>query len=194
MDKDYKYKSLTSKQVEQELKKEIYKIKYIKTLKSTIYSLLIISSLAILISTFIISVLEIKESTMKPEINENEFVLVTKLKKVKSGDIIAFYHGNKILIRRVIATSGNWVNIDESGNIYINGKIINEPYIIEKSFGNFDITFPYQVPEEHYFVLSDNRTNTLDSRNSLIGSISENNVIGKIVLKIWPLNKFKIIK
>ena len=124
---------------------------------------------------------------MKPTFNENDIVLALKTKNIKTGDVIAFYHGNKILVKRVIASSGNYVDIDEEGNVYINGYIINEPYVKEKILGETDVEFPYQVPEGAYFVLSDDRSSSIDSRNSEIGCALEENVIGKILIKVWPL-------
>lgn len=194
MSDDFKYKSLTSKQVEEELKRVIYRTKYIKILKSTIYSLIMISAFAVLIATLVMPVLQINSSSMMPTLNENEIVLSLKLKKINPGDIIAFYYGNKILVKRVIASAGEWVNIDEEGNVYVNGNILDENYTKEKMLGEYNIDFPYQVPDGHYFVLGDCRSISMDSRISEIGSISKNDIIGKIIFKIWPLNRIGLVK
>ena len=194
MSDDFKYKSLTSKQVEEELKRVIYRTKYIKILKSTIYSLIMISAFAVLIATLVMPVLQINSSSMIPTLNENEIVLSLKLKKINTGDIIAFYYGNKILVKRVIASAGEWVNIDEEGNVYVNGNILDENYTKEKMLGEYNIDFPYQVPDGHYFVLGDCRSISMDSRISEIGSISKNDIIGKIIFKIWPLNRIGLVK
>lgn len=187
-------KSLTSKQIEEELKREIYKSKYIKILKSTIYSLITIAAVAALIATLIMPVLQINGTSMKPTINEGEIVVSIKTKKVNTGDIIAFYHGNKILVKRVIATAGNWVNIDDKGNVYIDGKKIKENYVSEKELGNSDLEFPYQVPDGHYFVLGDHRSTSVDSRNSKIAGVKQDDMVGKVIFRVWPLNKFGSIK
>jgi len=181
------YDTLSIKQIESQLKSEKYKEKYLKLLKSTIYGLIIVAAVASILATLIMPVLEVNTSSMKPTFNENDIVLALKTKNIKTGDVIAFYHGNKILVKRVIASSGNYVDIDEEGNVYINGYIINEPYVKEKLLGETDVEFPYQVPEGAYFVLSDERSSSIDSRNSEIGCALEENVIGKILIKVWPL-------
>ena len=181
------YDTLSIKQIELQLKSEKYKEKYLKLLKSTVYGLIIVAAVASILATLIMPVLEVNTSSMKPTFNENDIVLALKTKNIKTGDVIAFYHGNKILVKRVIASSGNYVDIDEEGNVYINGYIINEPYVKEKILGETDVEFPYQVPEGAYFVLSDDRSSSIDSRNSEIGCALEENVIGKILIKVWPL-------
>ena len=181
------YDTLSIKQIESQLKSEKYKEKYLKLLKSTVYGLIIVAAVASILATLIMPVLEVNTSSMKPTFNENDIVLALKTKNIKAGDVIAFYHGNKILVKRVIASSGNYVDIDEEGNVYINGYIINEPYVKEKILGETDVEFPYQVPEGAYFVLSDDRSSSIDSRNSEIGCALEENIIGKILIKVWPL-------
>lgn len=186
-------KKISQKELITEINRESYKEKYIKILKSTIYSLIIILAISILAATLIMPVLEISGSSMSPILNEGEIVISIKNKNLNTGDIIAFYHGNKILTKRVIAKPGNWVNIDKDGLVYIDGNLLKEDYIKEKTLGSSNIEYPYQVPAEHWFVLGDDRHETIDSRNSDIGSISKENIIGKIVFRIWPLKKFGFI-
>lgn len=181
-------RSLTSEELYEELKRENYKYKYIKVLKSTIYALIIISALATLIATFFMPVFQISGSSMAPKYKNGEFVVSVKTKNLKRGDIIAFYHGNKILVKRIIASSGEWVSIDEEGNVYVDELKIQESYISNKEIGEYDIKFPYQVPDGKWFVLSDDRTESIDSRNSNVGCISKDDVIGKILFRIWPIN------
>lgn len=183
------YKDLTITQIEQELKRETYRTKYLKVLMSTIYALIIVAASAALIATLVMPVLQISGSSMTPTFHEGEIVISVKTKELKAGDIIAFYHGNKILVKRVIAGAGNWINITEDGSVYINGEQLNEPYIEEFSLGDPNIGFPYQVPDGHWFVLGDHREISIDSRNSEIGSISQENIVGKIVFRVWPLKK-----
>lgn len=185
--KKISYKDLTINQIESELKREKYKSKYIKVLKSTIYALIIIAALAALIATLIMPVLQISGDSMTPAYNSGEIVLTVKTNNLKSGDVIAFYHGNKILVKRIIAKEGNWVNITEDGKVYINGQLLDEPYVKELSLGEYNIEFPYQVPAQQLFVLSDNRSNNIDSRNTDIGCVKQEDIIGKILLRIWPL-------
>ena len=186
---NFDYKTLTKEQIEKELKKEKYKSKYFNILSSTIYGLIIVAALAAIIATLIMPVFQISGSSMDPKYSNGEFVVSVKTNKLKRGDVIAFYHGNKILVKRVIASAGEWIVIDKDGKVYIDGKLLEEPYIDESVLGDCDIKFPYQVPAESYFVLGDNRTIFTDSRNSEIGSIKEEDIIGKILFKLWDANK-----
>lgn len=179
--------------LEEEIKREKYKSKYTKILRSTIYALIIITSISALIGTLIMPVLEVNNTTMKPLLENNEIVLSLKTKKLKQGDIIAFYQGNKILIKRVVAVPGNYISIDEEGNVYVDGEVLNEPYVTNKQKGETNIEFPYQVPESEYFVLSDERDKTTDSRNEDIGLIKKDNVIGKVIFRVWPFKKLGAI-
>lgn len=183
-------KTLTSKDIEEELKRETYKSKYIKVLKSTVYALIIIAASAALVATFFMPVFQISGNSMAPRYNNGEFVVSVKTSNLKRGDVIAFYHGNKILVKRVIASAGQWVAMDEEGNVYVDGLKLDESYIQNKVIGEYDIEFPYQVPDGHWFVLSDDRTESIDSRNSDIGCISQEDVIGKIIFRVWPFNNF----
>ena len=184
-EKKLSYKDFSITEIEQELKREKYKSKYTNVLMTTIYSLIIVAACAALIATLVLPVLQISGTSMNPTYNEGDIVLSIKTKNLKSGDIIAFYHGNKILVKRVIAGAGNWINIDESGKVYINGIHLEEKYVEELKLGETNIEYPYQIPDGHWFVLSDNRSNINDSRNKEIGSISEENIIGKIIFRIW---------
>lgn len=182
-------KSLTSKEIEEELKRETYKSKYIKVLKSTIYALIIIAAFATLVATFFMPVFQVSASSMSPKYNNGDFVVSIKSSNLKRGDVIAFYHGNKILVKRIIASSGEWVSMDEDGNVYVDGLKLEESYVSDKLLGEYDIKFPYQVPDGRWFVLSDDRTESIDSRNSSVGCISNEDIIGKILFRIWPLKK-----
>lgn len=174
------------------LKKELdrvnYKTKYRSVLKSTIFMLVVVAAIAVLVATTWLPVLQIYGSSMTPTLNEGEVVVSVKGSSFKQGDLIAFYYGNKILVKRCIATPGQWVDIDEDGNVYVDGKRLNEPYVKEKAFGDCDIKLPYQVPEDRYFCLGDHRETSVDSRNSSVGCISKEQIIGRIFFRIWPLN------
>lgn len=187
--KKLNYDALSIEQIETELKKEKYKSKYFNILSSTIYGLIIVAALSALIATLIMPVFQISGSSMSPELNNGDLVISIKTKNLNSGDIIAFYHGNKILVKRVIAGAGQWIIIDEDGKVYVDGTLLEEPYIEEFILGDCDIKFPYQVPAESWFVLGDNRSNLIDSRNNEIGSIKQEDIIGKILFKLWDANK-----
>ncbi|MCI7802065.1 MAG: signal peptidase I [Floccifex porci] len=174
------------------LKKELdrvnYKTKYRSVLKSTIFMLVVVAAIAVLVATTWLPVLQIYGSSMTPTLNEGEVVVSVKGSSFEQGDLIAFYYGNKILVKRCIATPGQWVDIDEDGNVYVDGKRLNEPYVKEKAFGDCDIKLPYQVPEDRYFCMGDHRETSVDSRNSSVGCIAEEQIIGRIFFRIWPLN------
>ena len=188
-DKCLDYKTLTVDQIESELNRQRYSDKYFKILRSTVYSLIIVAAIAALLATLVMPVLQISGSSMAPAFKEGEIVLALKTSNLETGDVIAFYHGNKILVKRVIASAGQWVNIDSDGKVYINGNLLKEPYILELSLGEVDIEFPYQVPDGHWFVLGDKRTLSIDSRNSEIGSISKDDIVGKLIFRVWPIKK-----
>lgn len=174
------------------LKKELdrvnYKTKYRSVLKSTIFMLVVVAAIAVLVATTWLPVLQIYGSSMTPTLNEGEVVVSVKGSSFEQGDLIAFYYGNKILVKRCIATPGQWVDIDEDGNVYIDGNRLNESYVKEKAFGDCDIKLPYQVPEDRYFCMGDHRETSVDSRNSSVGCISEEQIIGRIFFRIWPFN------
>lgn len=184
-EKKIDYRTLTSVEVEKELKRTMYNANYIKVLRSTVYALVIIVAISVLIATFFMPVFQISGKSMAPMYDNGDLVISVKTKKIKQGDIIAFYHGNKILVKRVVAGSGQWVVIDKKGNVFVDGKQLDESYIDDKQLGESDIKYPYQVPGESWFVLGDNRSESLDSRNSEVGCIKDTDIIGKIVFKIW---------
>lgn len=192
MKKEKEYVLPTTKELEEELLKLKYKSKYKKILKSTICTLIIVVAISSLLSTLLFPVLEIYGKSMSPTLSEGDIVLSIKKSNFKQGDIIAFYYNNKILIKRVVGVPFDWVNIDKEGNVYVNDKLLEEPYVKEKSYGETDIEYPYQVPEDSYFVLGDERLSSIDSRNTIIGAIPKENIIGKIIFKLWPIKNICI--
>lgn len=174
--------------LKKELERVQYKSKYRSVLRSTIYMLIVVAAIAVLVATTWLPVLQIYGSSMTPTLNEGEVVVSVKGSSFEQGDLIAFYYGNKILVKRCIATPGQWVDIDEDGNVYVDGNRLNESYVKEKAFGDCDIKLPYQVPEDRYFCMGDHRETSVDSRNSSVGCIAEEQIIGRIFFRIWPLN------
>lgn len=183
----------SSTEVEQELKREQYKRRYRKTLKSTIFALVTAAAAAILVATLWLPVLQIYGSSMTPTLQEGQIVVSVKVNEMKPGDIVAFYYGNKVLIKRYIAGPGTWVDIEEDGTILLNGEILEEPYLTEKSFGICDLELPYQVPEGTYFLVGDHRETSVDSRHSSVGCVSGDQIVGKIVYCVWPMEAFGTI-
>ena len=181
-------------ELERELKRERYKLRYIRTLKSTIYALITVAACAVLVATLWLPVLEIYGSSMVPTLEDGQIVLSLKTSKLEPGQIVAFYYNNKILVKRVIGQSGDWINIDTEGNVYLNGEKLMEPYVTDKAFGECDIELPYQVPEERVFVLGDHRSTSIDSRSTAGGCIAQDQVVGRLVLCLWPLEDFGEIR
>lgn len=184
----------SSAELEQELKRERYKNKYKRTLKSTIYVLLSSAAIAVLVATLWLPVLQIYGSSMTPTLHEGEIVISLKENKFERGDVIAFCFGNRVLIKRYVAGPGEWVDIEDDGTVLVNGEKLDEPYVNQKSFGNCDLELPYQVPEGRYFMLGDDRATSVDSRHSSVGCVAEEQIVGKIIYKIWPLDSFGSIK
>ncbi|MBQ2826923.1 MAG: signal peptidase I [Clostridia bacterium] len=176
-------------ELEKELKRVKYKERYGNTLKSTLFVLITVAATAVLIAVLFLPVLQIYGSSMTPTLGEGDIVLSVKGGDLEAGDLVSFYIGNKLLVKRYIAGPGEWVYIDPDGNVYVNDKLIEEPYISEKAFGDSNIEYPYQVPENRIFVLGDHRSTSVDSRNTTIGCISAEQIVGKIVFRVWPLTK-----
>lgn len=181
----------TTEQLEEQLKREEYQIRYRSVLRSTIYmTLVIVAAVAVLIAALLLPVFQIYGTSMNPTLRNKEIVISLKSSSHESGDIIAFYYNNKILVRRVICGAGDWIDIDKDGTVYVNGQKLDEPYLTEKAFGQCNIELPYQVPEGKVFVMGDHRSTSVDSRNSSIGCVSEEQIVGRIIFRIWPLNRF----
>ena len=175
-------------QLRAELSREQYKQRYRRVLRSTIYTLVVVAAVAVLISVLFLPVLQIYGTSMTPTLSEGDIVVSVKGADFESGDLIAFYLGNKILVKRCIAGPGQWVDIDEEGNVYIDGKLLEEPYLEEKVLGDCNIELPYQVPDNRYFCLGDHRATSVDSRDTTVGCVSEEQIVGKIVFRVWPLS------
>lgn len=185
---------LTSAEIEQELKRERYKNRYRRTLRSTLFALITAAAAAVLVATLWLPVLQIFGASMTPTLEEGQIVVSVKAKNLESGDIVAFYYGNKVLIKRYIAGAGSWVDIQQDGTILVDGEVLEEPYLTEKAFGICDLELPYQIPEGTYFLVGDQRTTSVDSRHSTVGCIAEDDIVGKIVYRVWPLEVFGTVE
>ena len=180
-------------QLEQELKRVNLRVRFRKLLKSTFYTLVVVAAVAVLVAVLFMPVLRIYGSSMNPTLTEGEIVISLKGSQIEVGDVIGVYFGSKLLIKRCIATAGQWVDIDADGNVFVDGEPLEEPYLIERAFGECDIELPYQVPANSLFVMGDHRATSIDSRNSSVGCIDRGNVVGKIVFRVWPMKKFGIV-
>ena len=176
--------------LQQELKRERTKRRFRKLLRSTVSALIVAAAVAAIIATMILPVLQIAGTSMEPTLYDGDIVLMVKTSKLKTGDLCAFYYSNKILIKRVIATPGDYIWIEPDGTVFLNGEPLDEPYLTVKALGECDVEFPYQVPENQFFMMGDQRETSIDSRSSVIGCISEDQIIGKILCKFWPLSQF----
>lgn len=181
-------------QLKAELDREKYRRRYRSVLRSTIYTLITVAAVSILVATLWLPVLQMYGSSMAPTLMDGDIVISVKGSDFEQGDIIAFYYNNKILVKRVIAGPGDWVDIDEDGTVYVNGEELEEPYLVEKALGECDIELPYQVPESRVFVMGDHRSVSVDSRSSAVGCVSEELIVGRMVLRIWPFNKIEVIR
>lgn len=173
-----------------ELKRVRYRQRYNSVVRSTIYILLTVAAAAVLVATLLLPVLRIYGSSMTPSLYEGDIVVSLKTTDFERGDIISFYYNNKILVKRVIAFEGEWVNIDEEGNVYVDGRQLDEPYIDEKALGECDIKLPYQVPDGRLFVMGDHRATSADSRSTTVGCVMEEQIVGRIVYRVWPMSEF----
>ena len=177
-----------------ELKRTQYNRRYRRTLRTTIFSLLLVAAAAVIIAVLLLPVLQISGGSMENTLVEGDMVISLNNGKYKTGDIIGFYYNNVVLIKRVIATSGDWVDIDAEGTVTVNGVVLDEPYVAEKALGDCNIKLPYQVPQGKCFVLGDNRAESIDSRNTAVGCISNDVVLGRLLARVWPLKSFRILK
>lgn len=180
--------------LEAELEREQYKNSFGQVLKSTVFSLLVVAAVSVLIAVLLLPVLQISGTSMTESLQDEDIVVALNSKKYKTGDIIAFYYNNNILVKRVIAAAGDWVNIDTDGNVYVNDELLDEPYISEKALGDCNIALPYQVPDGRCFVMGDHRATSIDSRNTAVGCVSNDMVIGKILVRVWPPSGLGIVR
>lgn len=184
----------TPEQLKEEYRRVRYRDGFLFALRNTIYGLITVAAIAVIVAVFVTPVLRIYGDSMTPTLEEGSVVVAVKGESFKTGDVIAFYYNNKILVKRVIAQPGEWFNIDQNGTVYVNNVEIEEPYVSGKSIGQCDLILPYQVPESRIFVMGDHRDVSIDSRSKSIGCVASEQIVGKIVWQIWPLSGFGRVK
>ena len=180
-------------ELEKELKRVNENTRFHSFLRSTVYALIVTAAAAVLVAVLFMPVLRIYGNSMTPTLGEGQIVVSLKGADIHQGDIVGVYFGNKLLIKRCIATSQQWVDIDLNGNVYVDGELLNEPYLAEKAMGECNINLPYQVPDNSIFVMGDHRATSVDSRNSSVGCIDVENIVGKIVFRVWPMEDFGLV-
>ena len=182
----------TKKQVETERKRYRRQKAYNKALSGTVYVLTIVAAVAVLIATLVLPVLQIEGTSMEPTLQNGDVVLLMKTTRFNHGDLCGFTWNNKLLIKRVVGVPGDWIEIDTDGTVYLNGEKLDEPYEQQKAFGECDLEFPFQVPQEQYFVIGDMRESSIDSRNTMIGCIPKDQIVGKVFLRVWPFKSISV--
>lgn len=175
-------------QVRSEIKRIQYQHRFRQVMRSTLYTLIVVAAVAVLVATIWMPVLQIYGSSMTPTMQNGDIVFTLKTTKFRNGDVIAFYYNNKILVKRVIASPGDWVDIDEDGTTYVNNEKLHEPYVTDLAYGDTDIELPYQVPDGKLFVMGDHRSTSVDSRNTAVGCVAHEQIVGKIIFRVWPLS------
>ena len=180
-------------EVQRERKRIRRGVYYRQALRGTVSVLVVVAAVAVLIATLFLPILQISGDSMAPTLEHDEIVVLLKTKNFDRGDLIGFYYQGKILLKRVIALPEDEVAIDGDGNVYVNGALLEEPYVTEKTLGDCDLEFPYQVPGTGYFVMGDKRSNSVDSRNSVIGAIEREDIIGKVFARVWPLSEIGFV-
>jgi signal peptidase I len=182
------------KQLEAELGRVKYRSRYRTVLRSTVYTLITVAAIAILVATLWLPVLQIYGNSMTPSLQDGEIIFSIKTSDFEPGDIAAFYYNNKILVKRIICGPGDWINIEEDGTVYVNDVMLDEPYVFEKSLGDCNIEMPFQVPDGRFFVMGDHRSTSVDSRNTAVGCVSQEQIVGKIMFRVWPFNRMGVVK
>ena len=180
--------------LEEELSREKHRKRFRSALKSTFFSLLVVSAAAVILAMLILPVLQITGSSMTDTLHDGDIVIAVKVRDFRTGEVVAFYQNNNILIKRVIAGPGDWVSIDDDGFVKVNGTPIDEPYVKDRSRDPCDIELPFQVPEGMYFVMGDHRLTSIDSRSTALGCVSKDRIVGKLLFRIWPLNSFGAVR
>ena len=180
-------------EIQRERKRIRRGVYYRQALRGTVSVLIVVAAVAVLIATLLLPILQISGDSMSPTLEHDEIVVLLKTKNFDRGDLIGFYYQGKILLKRVIALQGDEVVIDAEGNVYVNGELLIEPYVTDKGLGDCDLEFPYKVPGTGYFVLGDRRSNSVDSRNSVVGAISRDDIIGRVFVRVWPLSSIGLI-
>lgn len=182
------------RRVDAERKRLTERRRFWQVLRGTVSTLIVVAAIAVLLATLLLPVLQVSGDSMNPTLQDRDIIVLVKTDQMKTGDLCGFYWQNKLLLKRVIGLPGDIIALDEDGVVTVNGEVLDEPYVDELALGECDIKFPYQVPENRYFVLGDHRATSIDSRSSVIGCVEKSQIVGKVFLRVWPLSSFSLIR
>ncbi len=181
-------------EVKDEKERLEHRQQYRRNIRNTVYALIIVAAISVLAATLFLPVLQVSGTSMEPTLEDKNIVVLLNRSKFDTGDLVGFYYQNKLLLKRVIAGPGDVIDITEDGDVYVNEELLEEPYITNKSIGDTDRSYPYQVPDDKYFVMGDNRLTSIDSRSTSIGCIETDQIVGKVIFRIWPINSISAIR
>lgn len=174
-------------QVSRAYQQDQYRKRYKRAFISTLSVLAVIAAVAVLVSTLFLPVIQVSGNSMEPTLSDGDVLVLLKSKRYERSQLCCISWQNKMLLKRIIGLPGDVVSIDTQGNVTVNGALLDEPYVSDKTLGECDVTFPCQVPEGKVFVLGDHRSTSIDSRSSEIGCVDQDQIVGFVLFQVWPI-------
>ena len=174
-------------QVSRAYQQDQYRKRYKRAFISTLSVLAVIAAVAVLVSTLFLPVIQVSGNSMEPTLSDGDVLVLLKSKRYERSQLCCISWQNKMLLKRIIGLPGDVVSIDTQGNVTVNGALLDEPYVSDKTLGECDVTFPCQVPEGKVFVLGDHRSTSIDSRSSEIGCVDQDQIVGFVLFQVWTI-------